>query len=506
MKEFELYKKQAIEAGCEKEILALENIADNIYSGGSLNVAVLGEVNSGKTILVNRLAGIMVREPSVLPDSGLPLCVTFGHDNGRQGYECIRTDAPGRTGLTLLEMPIDVAISRESGKPMADLESCDLVIYIVNALAALTARDLQNLASFTNRIPCVLAINRLSGVEDPEEREEILDFIRRKYEKDFGEAITMNMEQESEALFAKWQTINTKLSVQELRDFHITGLHELVKGILRKAYEDKLVELKNQRKLLEEKEKYSQKENTQRSIEWAKLRNEFMEKRQMVQGQISRMIEEERNKTESALLLSREATKFNTEWLKKADKQADQLYHDSVERLGTVVKNLGENHYTWLLTEVKLRFGKELNAEDWTKVINRMGLVYQNIFSDKNQTGISPTTVGAVALGALAATLLYNPLLGLPVGALGIAVFTWSSHKENSRISEEKALIANWCYTQYRDLDAIIFETVNVAYEQALTALQTLADEKNEATTDFEELDKKERILKEKLCDTVHNN
>lgn len=499
MKEFEIYKEQAMEAECEKEILELDNIVDVIRNESYMNIAVLGEINSGKTVLVNRLAGITVREPSILPDQGMPLCVMFGHDQGRQGYECIRTDAPGRTGLSLYELPMNAAINKEKGKPTPALETCDLVIYVVNAASALTASDLQNLKVFADRIPCIMAVNRLSSIEDTEERDEIWDFIRRKFENDFTEAIMIDMEQDSEALFHEWMKLIAELSVTELRDFHIVGLHNIAKGILRSAYEQKLDDIKSKRKVLEQQEEMHHEENTQRSIKWARLRNDFMEKRQMTQEQVSQMIEEERAKTEARLLKSGEVNRFNGEWIKKADNLSDRLYQESVARITSFTRKLTENHYQWLLTEVRLRLGKELKSEDWSEEIKRTSANFKNIGSGKYQPSLSPAAAGAVALGSLAAALLYHPLLGIPVVALGLAVFTLTSQKENKRQKDIKNHISNWCYSQYRDLNGLFFNMVDSAYEEALKALQRLADEKVEVSPDLVELNQEEKLLKEKL-------
>ena len=149
MKLSEKWKSEAAAGECEAELAVWDAVTDDLQRNGTHNIAVLGETNSGKTTLLNRIAGQEIRRPTLISMEEQPLMLTSCRGRKNPGYEVVEIE-PGRWGgadISFFEIPINIAIDYETRELSPVLEEMDAVIYVLSAVTPFTGSDDSNFAA-----------------------------------------------------------------------------------------------------------------------------------------------------------------------------------------------------------------------------------------------------------------------------------------------------------------------------------------------------------------------
>jgi GTP-binding protein EngB required for normal cell division len=204
-------------------------------------IAVFGRVNSGKSSLLNHIAGMDVLPVGVVPITAVPTCVLRGeraeaiitlvgpqirtvpveelpayaseegNPGNRQHVIAIEVHVPSprlREGVVLVDTPgIGSLATSGRAETFAYLPQCDLGIVLIDAGATINADDLNLLRLLTEASVPVQVLLSKADLLTPPERQQAADYIRAQIfsQLDLDVAVhPVSIVGETEALLTHW--------------------------------------------------------------------------------------------------------------------------------------------------------------------------------------------------------------------------------------------------------------------------------------------------------------
>jgi hypothetical protein len=164
-------------AGCADEVAA-ENAALAARQADSrLGVAVIGNPNAGKTTVLNKILGRTVREPSALPDEGLPLRVSFVREEEDDAFACVSVFDPAWAGMNMVfyEYGNEQAFPDGMTEPVRAFLKADAAVYVMSAVVPFSSSDARAL-SMLSGTPAMLVLSKLDMLT-PEDREQVIAYV-----------------------------------------------------------------------------------------------------------------------------------------------------------------------------------------------------------------------------------------------------------------------------------------------------------------------------------------
>ena len=168
---FERLAVIAREAGCEEYVRAEHRKAQEIMARSSLNLAVAGRANAGKSTLINRMTASDILEESTLPDEDprpIRICFTRTPDDERCRCVNVLNGEWNERGVTIYEL------HGQNLDDPAEMDNKDFVVYVVSATTPFSAEDiaaLKRIAGFPRQAV-------MAGMEfvPGERREKIINY------------------------------------------------------------------------------------------------------------------------------------------------------------------------------------------------------------------------------------------------------------------------------------------------------------------------------------------
>lgn len=160
-----------------KEVAAATASAINaVTSRNKLHVAFIGGQNSGKTTLVNAIAGKEIREPSnISMEDVLPLRVTFERADEDARFECVDVydrDWNEENAIIFEFKASDVVVN---GKRTEFADEVDVVFYLISAMNAFTSEDVSTIKALANH-KIILVLTKLDAI-DEENRDGVIKYV-----------------------------------------------------------------------------------------------------------------------------------------------------------------------------------------------------------------------------------------------------------------------------------------------------------------------------------------
>ena len=263
-------------AGCEYKVLNAKEIIAYLSENKTRNVAILGETNSGKTTLINRLCGKEVRTATKLSMGEKPLKVVFASIESDDNYEIVSLDSGNNAGLTFNEIPFNMAVDYDSKAPTEMLEKMDVVIYVVSAVMPMTASDVENITNLMDKFPVIIYISKIDMLDNTDDAAEVTEYVKNIAAKTFenGEIPIFSSGDDS---VDSIMDILKEMEVDGIREYHIGRIAAVTKQNVVEALNDKLASLKEIRKQREKEVAATEDEARDEKLAWDKLRLDMLE-------------------------------------------------------------------------------------------------------------------------------------------------------------------------------------------------------------------------------------
>lgn len=233
----------AAKIGREKEWEEVAGQMDKLLETGDTQVVILGGSNSGKTSIINGLLGTEVKEPDMLSrEDEKPMRITFEKCDEVEEYEChVVMNRKWNDECIVLYEYKSVGILDADGTPVKEMNTKDIIFYVVSALAPLNSEDVRTIKALKEAVPVHVLINKLDMVDEAS-REKVV-----KYVQDFCSNLSLPQpvsvdHTDTEALGKTVRDILPDVLMRKtLRDNHVDAVYKLYKQRLEKVLKEEIV-------------------------------------------------------------------------------------------------------------------------------------------------------------------------------------------------------------------------------------------------------------------------
>lgn len=155
---------------------AVASAIDKVSSRDKLHVALVGGQNSGKTTIINAIAGKEIREASSISlEDELPLRITFERTDEDVRFECVEVYDRDWNEENAVIFEFKSSDIIRSGKPTELSDEVDVIFYLISAMNAFTAEDVLTIKALSNH-NIKLVVTKLDAI-DEENREGVIKYI-----------------------------------------------------------------------------------------------------------------------------------------------------------------------------------------------------------------------------------------------------------------------------------------------------------------------------------------
>lgn len=156
----------AEQVGMLASIQEYEKRAQDLSAREKTGAIITGSTNCGKTVIMNGIVGVPLREPSMLSEEEKPLRVMFEKSEDSQQFEChvVANKLWNDEDVILYEMKLDDIFNGEY-HPTQLLDLADVVYYVVSAITPFTSEDVKAIQALSF-MPVKVVISKLDLVDE----------------------------------------------------------------------------------------------------------------------------------------------------------------------------------------------------------------------------------------------------------------------------------------------------------------------------------------------------
>lgn len=488
-------------AGCEYKVLNAKEIIAYLSENKTRNVAILGETNSGKTTLINRLCGKEVRAATKLSMGEKPLKVVFASIESDDNYEIVSLDSGNNAGLTFNEIPFNMAVDYDSKAPTEMLEKMDVVIYVVSAVMPMTASDVENITNLMDKFPVIIYISKIDMLDNTDDAAEVTEYVKNIAAKTFenGEIPIFSSGDDS---VDSIMDILKEMEVDGIREYHIGRIATVTKQNVVEALNDKLASLKEIRKQREKEVAATEDEARDEKLAWDKLRLDMLEHCQETIDTLDKKLSMIKISAKQELQKQFKEVQNKKEWLKvdlkellteKLENAACSIYDEA--------RDITTSHSNWFISKVNLDYNMKISVEDLKCYYSTSTVKVSECDDGPNRQKMylaagSGIVAGAAILSSI--PILPTCIIAIPASLLTVAFLKGGIDDCEKYNKEVMEFIDKTCENNFSKLTSEIHSTVNEFYEKIVESMHGIVLGKT-STVSFADIDEEENAIKQML-------
>lgn len=474
----EKWKSEAVAGTCEADLAIWDAVIDELQTDGARNIAVLGETNSGKTTLLNRIAGQEVRRPSFVSMEEQPLMLTSCYGKNKPGYETVVME-PGRwegANVSFCEIPINTAIDYETGELSPMLEGMDAVIYVLSAVTPFTGCDDANFAAIAGKLPVVFYLSKSDLLVGEEERSSCTAYIMARIasRQEGVEMIDGLQPDAAEDVVAK----TLKYATEDMRRAHIERLERRAARTVAQGLERRLTALEAGQRAREAERAAAERVQRGQMLAWEQLRVELMEREQQTLALANGQLAEANAGAEKRLLQSLRESGYSQDWREnELERELRQELENALNNALSKAADHAGADAAWLASEAYRKLGIRAAMEDLDDT--------QAAVLPIGGQGAGPQAPGCGRLAAAAGTgllaggailssmpLLPTCLVALPASFVAVRLLQDSAEEQEHYRQELCGQVSEYCKQNFQALSEALRRTLETHYSGMLDAIR----------------------------------
>lgn len=435
--------------------------------------AVLGDVNAGKSTIINILAG----------EKKLPVSVR-SNEHGKVAF--VESDEHKCRW-------VEMSTSAYAGDSVAEIDSplwyIDAAIYVLSATTPFSQQDVSAIkACLSHGVPCSLVLNKLDAT-DESEKDEIIAYIKAQAERHFGSdsLIVINTKNEETTKKAIMDDLASAEDSIDIRDYMLAVSYAKV---LKTHIAEKYDSAKKKMQIASDNEKQTKQTILDEEIAWDKIKLEIESRKLKLIEAMS--VEMNRLYADCIATLADKAmlAKSPKEWWEQS---LEKEFHREIIRISNKIDQLICSQFTsdrdWLVQTVENRFGSKLSIDT-----NNSETQLENVIFGVAPNGLNSTratkslamaglVISSVALcGVLvypalamhSINVLYWKLAGVAVAGTGFWTFMETKKEKTERQQCLKSEIAKYILGSRDDNIEVLKKNIEYGYRSMSISIQDL--------------------------------
>lgn len=473
----EKLKNEAAAAGCEAALAVWDGVIDNLQRDRPRNIAVLGETSCGKTSLLNRFAGQVVRRPAMVSMEEQPLMLTSRQGERKADYEIVELN-PGKWGgqdISFFEIPINMAVDYESRELSPMLEEMDAVIYVLSAVAPFTGYDAGNIAAVAGKLPMLFYLSKADLLAE-DERTACMEYAERRIADHLegAELIDSLRPDALEVLIRK----ALELSAEDARQAHIDRLAQQAARIMAQNLERRLAALEAGRRAQEAEWASVEQIHRSQMLEWDRLRVELMERAQRTMEMADQRLNTASAEAKRRLLREVKDSGWSRDWLNQGMEPVLQWeLEDALNGTLSKAADRAGADAAWLASEAHRNFGVQVKVEELnnapTAVLPMNGPYAGTMATGRGKLAAAAGS-GLIASGALLSSMPLLPtcIVALPASFAAIHLLQESMEDQERYRQELEEQVSQCCAQNFRTLASNLRCALEEHYSNMLSTVQ----------------------------------
>lgn len=265
--------------GRKKEWEEISGQMDVLLGAEDTQVVILGGSNSGKTSIINSLLGMEVKEPDMMSqEDEKPMRITFEKCDEAEEYEChVVMNPKWNDECVVLYEFKSMGILDADGSLVGEMNTKDIVFYVVSALAPLNSEDVRTIKALKEAVQVYVLINKLDMVD------EVSGEKVKKYVQDFCHNFSLPQpvsvdHSNTEALGRTVRDLLPDvLTRKRLRDNHVDAVYKLYVKKLEKVLKEEIVLAKAEKDHIQAEFMEESMQKRMMNSQWKSLQTDMIE-------------------------------------------------------------------------------------------------------------------------------------------------------------------------------------------------------------------------------------
>lgn len=463
----------AEQAECSQIKESYNEIRMSMQQSTMKQYAILGDVNAGKSTIINILAG----------EKKLPVSVR-SNEHGKVAF--VDSDVYNCRW-------VELSNGSYVGDSVAEIDSplwyIDAAIYVLSAIAPFSQQDVAAVkACLSHGVPCSLALNKLDAT-DESEKDEIITYIKTQAERHFGsDSLIIINTKDGEA--AKQAIMNDFVSAEDSIDIRDHMLAVSYAKALKAHIAEKYDSAKEKMQIVSDKERQTKQTILDEKIAWDKIKLEIESRKLKLIEAMS--VELNQLYADCIAVLTDKAmlTKSPKDWWEHS---LEKEFHRENVRISNKIDRLICSQFTgdrdWLIQTVESQFGSKLSIdisnsetqlEDIVFGVAPNGLSNTRTTKTLAMAGLVVSSValcGVLVYPALAMhsiNTLYWNLAGAAVAGTGFWTFMETKKEKSERQQCLKSEITRYILVSRDDNIEALKKNIEYGYKSMNISVQDL--------------------------------
>ncbi len=396
---YNLLDELAEQAGCSTVKKRYHEVRNSMQRSIAKQYAILGDVNSGKSTIINILAGEKKLPVSVRGNEHDTIAVVDSNDSGYRWVE-LASGSYMDNGLADVESP---------------LWHIDAAVYILSATTPFSQQDVYAIkACVAHGVPCTLILSKLDVV-DESEIDEIIKYTKAQAEHQFGSdaVIVINTKDEVATKQAIMSAFTSSEDCLDIRDYILAVSYAKT---LREAISAQYKVAKDKMQIVADKEKQAKQGLIDEKLEWDRIELEIDARKMALTEKMSVEMNQLYSECISNLTDKAMAASSPKDWWEKS---LQKEFHREIAKISNKIDRMICSQVAtdrdWIVETVEQKFGSKLSIDAESAETQLDDIVF-GVAPEK--LGISHKTKNLAMAGLLVSSVALGGVLIYPILAM----------------------------------------------------------------------------------------
>ncbi len=470
---YDMLNELADKAGCPAEKEAYNEVRTMMQESSIKQYAILGDANSGKSTIINALAGEKILPATVMANE---------HDN-------VAFVESGEHQCRWVELALEAYAGGKTADVKSPLWFMDAAVYVFSATAPFSQQDVDAIrACIAHGVPCSLVVGKIDVVDEAE-RSEVISYVRAQAERFFGtDSVIIINARDTEA--TKQAILGEFAAAEDSRDIREYMLAVSYARVLKENISKKYEEAKKNMQAVTNKEAKTKQDILNKKIAWDGIALEIESRKMKLIEDMS--VEMNRLYSECIAHLTDSAMKAKSPkdwWEKSLEEEFGREITSISNQIDRMICYRVAGDRDWLVHTVEEKFGSQLSIDTSSTKAQlesaMFGLAPEklNSVSKGKNIAIAGLAVSSVALCAVltypvitmhAVNILSWAVAGVAVAGTGFWTFMETKKDLGEKQECLKSEIARYILGSRDDNIEILKKNIEYGYDNMNISIQDL--------------------------------